>query len=395
MPHRLPHSSDRRDETWVLYNRELLDDEVRAALSGFVVGVRVVVVSDSCHSGTVVRDAAELLLHHRDVAAAYAKVAPHLRSRGRAQAKARAADATPKVREIPAAVQKRIEGKHGDMYGAIRRSTPRAEALTTDASILLLAACMDNQTSAEYNGHGLFTAALLEQWNGRTFAASYDEVMSSARKQLPSSQSPNTLKTGREWPSFEKQIAFTVAPPDDTTAPSPQMPGATATHPSDETTPVSSPHPTVVPSTGGVPELSLSIGVTLRPTDPISEMVLNLLAASLETTGTTNRRDLGTLVLDSLHCQTSDDYGGDEPIITFDGEQVWRASGVDSGDSRAIGYRRAFSDSVIVQLYDEEIGVDDDIGTRVITSDDAGLGARQAYFAGSGGARYTLTYHVE
>ena len=43
------------DQTWCLYDRQFLDDEIFDALSKFDEGVRILVISDSCHSGTVTR----------------------------------------------------------------------------------------------------------------------------------------------------------------------------------------------------------------------------------------------------------------------------------------------------------------------------------------------------
>ena len=48
--------ADWEDETWVLWDRQLLDDELYALWAAFKPGVRILVLSDSCHSGTVVRD---------------------------------------------------------------------------------------------------------------------------------------------------------------------------------------------------------------------------------------------------------------------------------------------------------------------------------------------------
>ena len=45
------------DETWCLYDGELIDDELYDALKQFARGVRIFVLSDSCHSGTVLRAA--------------------------------------------------------------------------------------------------------------------------------------------------------------------------------------------------------------------------------------------------------------------------------------------------------------------------------------------------
>ncbi len=49
-------SDDKKDETWVCRDRQVVDDELAQMWSQFAPGVRVVVVSDSCHSGTVDRD---------------------------------------------------------------------------------------------------------------------------------------------------------------------------------------------------------------------------------------------------------------------------------------------------------------------------------------------------
>ncbi|WP_406212093.1 caspase family protein [Streptomyces canus] len=46
---------DQQDETWVLYDRQLIDDEIELALSAFRPGVNIVMLSDSCHSGTINR----------------------------------------------------------------------------------------------------------------------------------------------------------------------------------------------------------------------------------------------------------------------------------------------------------------------------------------------------
>ena len=46
---------DEQDETVVLYDRMLIDDEFDQAFSGFAAGVDIVMLSDSCHSGTVSR----------------------------------------------------------------------------------------------------------------------------------------------------------------------------------------------------------------------------------------------------------------------------------------------------------------------------------------------------
>jgi len=46
---------DGRDETWYLYDGNLLDDKIREILSKLPAEVKLTVISDSCHSGTITR----------------------------------------------------------------------------------------------------------------------------------------------------------------------------------------------------------------------------------------------------------------------------------------------------------------------------------------------------
>jgi peptidoglycan hydrolase-like protein with peptidoglycan-binding domain len=54
---------DAMDETWVLWDRQLIDDELYSLWSQFASGVRIFMLSDSCHSGTVLR----MLSTYRDL----------------------------------------------------------------------------------------------------------------------------------------------------------------------------------------------------------------------------------------------------------------------------------------------------------------------------------------
>src|SRR6516225_1812209 len=47
---------DGLDETWVLFDRQLIDDELYVAWSLFRPSVRVFVLSDSCQSGTMTKE---------------------------------------------------------------------------------------------------------------------------------------------------------------------------------------------------------------------------------------------------------------------------------------------------------------------------------------------------
>lgn len=54
-PDKNADEADRMDETWVLYDRQFVDDELHQIYTKFKSGVRILVLSDSCHSGTVTR----------------------------------------------------------------------------------------------------------------------------------------------------------------------------------------------------------------------------------------------------------------------------------------------------------------------------------------------------
>lgn len=53
---------DHLDESWCLYDGIYIDDKIHKLLENFVVGVRVVVVSDSCYSGSVIKNSTLSLL---------------------------------------------------------------------------------------------------------------------------------------------------------------------------------------------------------------------------------------------------------------------------------------------------------------------------------------------
>src|SRR5919109_753811 len=57
LPDRNQEEADATDETWCIYDRQLVDDELYSMFGEFAQGVRILVFSDSCHSGTVTKAA--------------------------------------------------------------------------------------------------------------------------------------------------------------------------------------------------------------------------------------------------------------------------------------------------------------------------------------------------
>lgn len=220
---------DRRDETWLLYDREVLDDEIRDALSFFRAGVRVVVLSDSCHSGTVVRGVYERAYEDLpEVRAAYHRVAATLPTRSRTRGTGASG---PRLRGAPVEVQRRVLRKHRDQYVEIRRSVPRDA--TPSASLILLSGCQDNQESMEIDGHGVFTAALLDHFERPEPNQTYRSLHTSISREMPPTQSPGLLTLGPAWQALVEQTPFEIQPP--TTSPSPDA-GAHVPSPQPEPT---------------------------------------------------------------------------------------------------------------------------------------------------------------
>ncbi|MFE2124591.1 caspase family protein [Rhodococcus aetherivorans] len=214
--------ADRFDETWLLFDREVLDDEIHQALTEFAAGVRVIVVSDSCHSGTVIRQFYRQVLENSTTArASYSDLAARHRAR-----RARPSARTFAVRAVPAQEQARALAAQRELYVRIRQRTPRPADGDVSAAVLLMAACQDNQAAMETDGHGTFTAALLEVWNNGGFTGDYRKFHEQIRASMPPTQTPNLLTLGRDLAGLLAQVPLTIAPPDSLlgTSSSPQAP---------------------------------------------------------------------------------------------------------------------------------------------------------------------------
>jgi len=106
---------DRSDETWLLYDRQLVDDELYALWAKFQPGVRIFVLSDSCHSGSVTKAIA-------------AEVPDVVASRETADAQ------SPRYRAMPRDVMIATYRSNKAAYDEIQASTPGTE-LAADGGV--------------------------------------------------------------------------------------------------------------------------------------------------------------------------------------------------------------------------------------------------------------------
>jgi metacaspase-1 len=195
---------DKKDETWCLYDGQLIDDELYAELGRFKPGVRILVLSDSCHSGTVTREA----------------ILPP------------ATIPTQRPKNMPDAVAMRTYREHQAFYDKLQRDVARAAgkpvvdpdnalaqvavsgrlsaiADNFDASLILLSGCQDNQTSMDGEHNGAFTEQLLKVWNQGGFQGNYGTFHARIKARMPASQTPNLFTLGSAG-TFLTQQPFSV-----------------------------------------------------------------------------------------------------------------------------------------------------------------------------------------
>ncbi len=173
--------NDGMDETWCLYDRQLVDDELYALWSKFKKGVRILVLSDSCHSGTVTR------------------AVPPFLSGG------------PRQRVMPwITCGKKVYAAHKAAYDGIQASLKSSEKTPVRASVLLVSGCQDNQTSMDGNRNGLFTEKVKKVWNNGKFTGGYRIFRDTVVTKMPPDQTPNYYVIGAKNAAFEAQQPFTV-----------------------------------------------------------------------------------------------------------------------------------------------------------------------------------------
>jgi metacaspase-1 len=182
---------DNQDETWCLYDGQIVDDQLNHLYAQFAAGVRVLVLSDSCHSGTVTK-------------LAYYQGTSYSRS------------ATPSSEEIryrfmPHEIVLRVYRDHADEYDPILQDESlKAARSKVKATVMLISGCQDSQYSQDGMFNGLFTGHLLKVWKNGTFQGDYRTFHKRILSRMPPDQSPNYLIEGAANDAFEKQSPFAI-----------------------------------------------------------------------------------------------------------------------------------------------------------------------------------------
>lgn len=191
VPDRNNDEHDRSDETWVAFDREIVDDELYALWGKFARGVRILVLSDSCHSGSVVRGIDALVPDP-------------------VSTKERAAQQSPTYRALPRDVMIATYRANKTMYDDIQDRVPGSEKADPDATVILISGCRDDQLSLDGFSNGLFTENLLAVWDKGAWEGGYSQFREAIIARMPPTQQPTYFVVGSKNLDFEQQNPFTI-----------------------------------------------------------------------------------------------------------------------------------------------------------------------------------------
>lgn len=169
-------AGDGKDETLCLYDAQLLDDELYVLWPHFAAGVRILVVANCCHSGSMTRNAVD-----DDLV----------------------------VRAIDERSANLLMRADPERYSRVRSGLETGGEIS--ATVKLISGCQDHQQSFEAKslGHGQMTSALLalmEEGRAQCYADTHATIL----ERMPKFQQPNLFEIGVENPRFDSEAPFTI-----------------------------------------------------------------------------------------------------------------------------------------------------------------------------------------
>ncbi len=170
------------DQTLCLYDAQLIDDELFQYWKRFREGVRIFMLSDCCHSGTITKD-------------------PESTNEE---------DET--YRAVPTEALSKVNLRNALTYKEILNAIPKRMMNPSDlrASIQLYSACRDDQYARDGERHGLYTSKFLAVWR-EGFRGSYAAFHEQVAEQVPrNQQEPQHYVIGPEDQAFLNQHPFQV-----------------------------------------------------------------------------------------------------------------------------------------------------------------------------------------
>lgn len=173
---------DNQDETWCLFDGQLIDDELKSLWTLFKEGVRILVISDSCHSGTIIKEIGNENIKYTEKSTKYA----------------------------PSEIAATTYFGNKEFYDNIIGSLEKVDGKSIGATVKLISGCQDNQYSYDGTFNGQFTGKLKRVWNGGKFNGSYYEFYKAIMLALPQYQTPNYTTIGKFNSEFDDEKPFTI-----------------------------------------------------------------------------------------------------------------------------------------------------------------------------------------
>jgi hypothetical protein len=157
--------------------------------------VRIIVLSDSCHSGSVNRAITNQGVVPNPVATAEI-----------------AAKQEPRYRAMPRDIMIKTYAQNHELYDGIQKQVASSGSSEggLGARVLLISGCQDNQLSRDGFLNGAFTGKLLEVWADGAWTGSYSAFHEAIRSAMPDDQQPNFNPIGPASPAFDEQNPFTI-----------------------------------------------------------------------------------------------------------------------------------------------------------------------------------------
>lgn len=204
--------ADALDETWCLHDRQLIDDELYAIWKKFKSGVRILVLSDSCNSGTVAKSLFRQAEHRPfdlgspdDMHRAFTLNSDFIA--GLRGGPGKVIKGLPLRRSI--ANYARFKDDYDELQKAAGPSAKTASSLA--ASVILISGCQDGESSWDNGTGGDFTQALKKVWADGGFAGTHLEFWKAiSAGDLEPTQNPNYYPVGAANPDFESERPFTI-----------------------------------------------------------------------------------------------------------------------------------------------------------------------------------------
>ncbi|MEO1714144.1 MAG: caspase family protein, partial [Bacteroidota bacterium] len=216
---------DGLNETWCLWDRQLIDDELYNLWSKFPRGCRIFVLSDSCHSGTMIKPIHRRRTRSQEQPPLTKEVVNILKGQNRTRGdwydklnhlpeKRNVADpvevVNPPLRFMPIEQSLQDYENKRDLYLNVKNLAGPKNNATIGASLIYISGCQDNQYSYDGNDNGFFTGMVLQTWDRGGFDGTHRVFYEEILAEMPPYQTPNYLKLGSSNTEFEVQRPFTI-----------------------------------------------------------------------------------------------------------------------------------------------------------------------------------------